>query len=220
MCIVCPHQVVYSTWYQSIVIPFQQQGCGKSCFCKGVLGTLERSSSCHQRIRIGPGVVLSAIFCPVLGAECFGWPTLLLRTQIAFLTRQTTMTYQSSSKWHNKIHSLSMPSRRTDQGVRSEKERPYRQDDSVCLCLPKLLPITVEKKNCFNCLTSHIKFQQTCNNTLKENLPQYLWRKNYLPWLRFRFHRHDMGAWDSLCTCTVCGWEGRKYRTPWQRRLC
>lgn len=27
MCIVCPHQVVYSTWYRSTAAPSQQQGC-------------------------------------------------------------------------------------------------------------------------------------------------------------------------------------------------
>lgn len=41
-----------------------------------------------------------------------------------------------------------MPSRTTDQGVRSEKERPYRQDDIVGPCLLKLLPITAEKYIC------------------------------------------------------------------------
>ncbi len=71
MCIVCPHLVVYSTWYQSIVILFQRQGCGKSCFCNCVLRTLARNPSCHQRMWIPSGVILSAFVSP-WGRVVFG----------------------------------------------------------------------------------------------------------------------------------------------------
>lgn len=64
MCIICPHLVVYPTQYQSIVIPFQQQGCGKAGFSKGVL-------------RTPPGDWVWSLYYPLF-PEWFRWTALLL----------------------------------------------------------------------------------------------------------------------------------------------
>lgn len=53
-----------------IVIPFRQQCCGKSCFCEGVLRTLERNSSCHWRIRSRPGVICCTVDFTVVHTSC------------------------------------------------------------------------------------------------------------------------------------------------------
>lgn len=64
MCIICPHLVVYPTQYQSIVIPFQEQGCGKAGFSKGVL-------------RSPLGDLVWSLYYPLF-SEWFRWTTLLL----------------------------------------------------------------------------------------------------------------------------------------------